>query len=163
MKVEKNKVVSLTYTLRFDDKDGEIIEEINSEEPEVVLIGNKNLFEKFENKLIGLETGAEFEFMLNAEDAYGNYDEEKVVELPKENFMIDGKFDDEMVYEGAIIPMEDEEEDIQAEAVVLEINDKNVTLDFNHPLSGEDMHFKGKILEIRDATSEEIQFGDAII
>lgn len=163
MKVEKNKVVSLTYTLRFDDKDGEIIEEINSEEPEVVLIGNKNLFEKFENKLIGLETGAEFEFMLNAEDAYGNYDEEKVVELPKENFMIDGKFDDEMVYEGAIIPMEDEEEDIQAEAVVLEINDKNVTLDFNHPLSGEDLHFKGKILEIRDATSEEIQFGDAII
>ena len=160
MFIEKNKVVSLTYKLRFDNAEGDIIEEIDELNPEVVLIGHENLFEKFEEKIIKLKAGDEFEFILNPEDSYGEYDDEKLVDLPKENFMIDGEFDEEMVYEGAIIPMEDEENDIHAEAIVLEIDDDNVKLDFNHPLAGETLHFKGNILLVRDATEEEIKFGD---
>ncbi len=162
MQIEKNKVASLTYTLRFDNAEGDIIEEIDNMDPERVLIGHENLFEQFEEKLMGLKAGDEFEFILSSEEAYGDYDEERVIDLPKENFMVDGAFDEEMVYEGAIIPMEDEENDIQAEAIVLEIDDENVKLDFNHPLAGETLHFKGNILEVRDATEEEINFGDAI-
>lgn len=162
MQIEKNKVASLTYTLRFDNAEGDIIEEIDNMDPERVLIGHENLFEQFEEKLMGLKAGDEFEFILSSEEAYGEYDEERVIDLPKENFMVDGAFDEEMVYEGAIIPMEDEENDIQAEAIVLEIDDVNVKLDFNHPLAGETLHFKGHILEVRDATEEEINFGDAI-
>ncbi len=162
MQIEKNKVASLTYTLRFDNAEGDIIEEIDNMDPERVLIGHENLFEQFEEKLMGLKAGDEFEFILSSEEAYGEYDEERVIDLPKENFMVDGAFDEEMVYEGAIIPMEDEENDIQAEAIVLEIDDVNVKLDFNHPLAGETLHFKGNILEVRDATEEEINFGDAI-
>lgn len=162
MQIEKNKVASLTYTLRFDNAEGDIIEEIDNMDPERVLIGHENLFEQFESKLMGLNAGDEFEFILSSEEAYGDYDEERVIDLPKENFMVDGAFDEEMVYEGAIIPMEDEENDIQAEAIVLEIDDENVKLDFNHPLAGETLHFKGNILEVRDATEEEINFGDAI-
>lgn len=162
MQIEKNKVASLTYTLRFDNAEGDIIEEIDNMDPERVLIGHENLFEQFESKLMGLKAGDEFEFILSSEEAYGEYDEERVIDLPKENFMVDGAFDEEMVYEGAIIPMEDEENDIQAEAIVLEIDDENVKLDFNHPLAGETLHFKGNILEVRDATEEEINFGDAI-
>lgn len=162
MQIEKNKVASLTYTLRFDNAEGDIIEEIDNMDPERVLIGHENLFEQFESKLMGLNAGDEFEFILSSEEAYGEYDEERVIDLPKENFMVDGAFDEEMVYEGAIIPMEDEENDIQAEAIVLEIDDENVKLDFNHPLAGETLHFKGNILEVRDATEEEINFGDAI-
>lgn len=162
MQIEKNKVASLTYTLRFDNAEGDIIEEIDNMDPERVLIGHENLFEQFENKLIGLKAGDDFEFTLTSEEAYGEYDEERVIDLPKENFMVDGAFDEEMVYEGAIIPMEDEENDIQAEAIVLEIDDNNVKLDFNHPLAGETLHFKGSILEVREATEEEINFGDAI-
>ncbi|MFZ4739562.1 MAG: FKBP-type peptidyl-prolyl cis-trans isomerase [Bacteroidales bacterium] len=160
MFIEKNKVVSLTYKLRFDNADGDIIEEIDDINPEVVLIGHENLFEKFEEKILKLKAGDEFEFILNPEDSYGEYDDEKLIDLPKENFMIDGEFDEEMVYEGAIIPMEDEENDIHAEAIVLEIDNENVKLDFNHPLAGETLHFKGNILLVRDATEEEIKFGD---
>ncbi len=162
MLIEKNKVASLTYTLRFDNAEGDIIEEIDNTEPEKVLIGHENLFEKFEEKLMGLRAGDEFEFILNAEESYGEYDEEKIIDLPKENFMVDGVLDEEVVYEGAIIPMEDEENDIQAEAIVLEIDEENVKLDFNHPLAGEILHFKGNILEVRDATEEELSFGDAV-
>lgn len=162
MLIEKNKVASLTYTLRFDNAEGDIIEEIDNMDPEKVLIGHENLFEKFEEKLMGLKSGDDFEFILTAEEAYGYYDDERVIDLPKENFMVDGQFDEEMVYEGAIIPMEDEENDIQAEAIVLEIDEENVKLDFNHPLAGETLHFKGNILEVREATEEEIEFGDAV-
>jgi FKBP-type peptidyl-prolyl cis-trans isomerase SlyD len=160
MFIEKNKVVSLTYVLRFDNAEGDIIEEIDVMDPEIVLIGHENLFEKFEEKIQNLKAGDTFEFILNPEDAYGEYDDEKIVDLPKENFMIDGEFDEEMVYEGAIIPMEDEENDIHAEAIVIEIDDENVKLDFNHPLAGETLHFKGNILMVREATAEEIKFGD---
>jgi FKBP-type peptidyl-prolyl cis-trans isomerase SlyD len=160
MYIEKNKVVSLTYTLRFDNAEGEIIEEIDNENPEKVLIGHENLFEKFEAQILKLKQGETFEFTLSPDESYGDYDEEKLIELPKENFFIDDKFDDEMVYEGAIIPMEDEENDIHAEAIVVEVGDTNVKLDFNHPLAGETLHFKGNILEVRDATEEEIKFGD---
>ncbi len=160
MFIEKNKVASLTYTLRFDNEEGDIIEKIDEIDPEVVLIGHENLFEKFEEKILQLKAGDEFEFILNPEDSYGDYDDEKLVDLPKENFMIDGEFDEEMVYEGAIIPMEDEENDIHAEAIVLEIDDENVKLDFNHPLAGETLHFKGNVLMVREATEEEIKLGD---
>ncbi|NVN94997.1 MAG: FKBP-type peptidyl-prolyl cis-trans isomerase [Bacteroidetes bacterium] len=160
MFIEKNKVVSLTYKLRFDNAEGDVIEEIEDLNPEIVLIGHENLFEKFEENILKLKAGDEFEFILDPEDSYGDYDDEKLVDLPKENFMIDGEFDEEMVYEGAIIPMEDEENDIHAEAIVLEIDENNVKLDFNHPLAGETLHFKGNILFVRDATEEEIKFGD---
>ncbi|MFZ4411896.1 MAG: FKBP-type peptidyl-prolyl cis-trans isomerase [Bacteroidales bacterium] len=160
MFIKKNKVASLTYTLRFDDAEGDIIEVIDEKDPEIVLIGHENLFEKFEEKILNLTTGDTFEFILLPDDSYGNYDDDKLVDLPKENFMIDGEFDEEMVYEGAIIPMEDEENDIHAEAIVLEIDEENVKLDFNHPLAGETLHFKGNILLVRDATEEEIKFGD---
>ena len=162
MFIEKNKVVSLTYKLRFDNAEGDVIEEIDDLNPEIVLIGHENLFEKFEENILKLKAGDEFEFILDPEDSYGDYDDEKLVDLPKENFMIDGEFDEEMVYEGAIIPMEDEENDIHAEAIVLEIDENNVKLDFNHPLAGETLHFKGNILFVRDATEEEIKFGDVI-
>ena len=160
MFIEKNKVVSLTYQLRFDNEDGDIIEEIDAIDPEIVLIGHENLFEKFEEKIQKLKAGDTFEFILNPEESYGEYDDEKLVDLPKENFMIDGVFDEEMVFEGAIIPMEDEENDIHAEAIVLEIDNENVKLDFNHPLAGETLHFKGNILMVRDATEDEINYGD---
>ena len=119
MSIEKNKVVSLSYTLRFDNAEGDIIEEIDNTDPEVVLIGNENLFEKFEENLLGLNIGDEFEFILDSEDAYGEYDEERIIDLPKENFMVDGQFDEEMVFEGAIIPMEDEENDILSSAPLI--------------------------------------------
>jgi FKBP-type peptidyl-prolyl cis-trans isomerase SlyD len=160
MFIEKNKVVSLTYTLRFDNAEGELIEEIDEVNPENVLIGHENLFEKFEAKILKLKAGDAFEFTLSPDESYGQYDDEKLIDLPKENFFIDGKFDDEMVYEGAIIPMEDEENDIHAEAIVTEVTDTEVKLDFNHPLAGETLHFKGNILSVREATAEEIKFGD---
>jgi FKBP-type peptidyl-prolyl cis-trans isomerase SlyD len=162
MKIEKNKVVSLEYTLKFDDAEGEIIEVIDKSDPEVVLIGHEILFDKLEQKLIGLSEGDRFEVTLSPEESFGLYDEDNIFEIPKENFLVDGKFDEELIYEGAIIPMEDKDNDIRSEAIVLEIRDDNVLLDFNHPLAGETLHFEGSILSVRNATKEEIENEDVL-
>lgn len=160
MKVEKSKVVAMTYTLKFDNADGEIIEKVSPEFPLEVLIGNDNLFDKFEANLMGLNKGDKFEFILNPEDAYGTYEKEKVIELPRSTFEVDGKFDEDVIKEGAIIPMMSEGDDEHMEAIVVAVNETNVQLDFNHPLAGEVLHFSGEIFNIREATPEEIENGD---
>ena len=83
MKVEKNKVVSMTYTLKFDDANGDIIEKVSEEFPLEVLIGNDNLFDKFEASILNLNKGDHFEFTLSPEDAYGEYEKEHSIVTKK--------------------------------------------------------------------------------
>ena len=162
MKVEKNKVVAMTYTLKFDDANGDIIEKVSEEFPLEVLIGNYNLFDKFEASILDLKKGDHFEFTLAPEDAYGDYEKEKLIELPKSQFETDGIFDADVVKEGAIIPMMSEEDDEHMEAIVVSVDDNNVQLDFNHPLAGEVLYFTGEIFNVREATEEELENGDVI-
>ncbi len=83
--------------------------------------------------------------------------EEGVMELPKTMFFNgDGEFDEERVYVGAIVPMNTVDGQI-VKAQVCEITDDKVTIDLNHPYAGEDLHFKGEILEIRDVTEGELK------
>ena len=77
--------------------------------------------------------------------------------LPKTMFFNgDGEFDEERVYVGAIVPMNTVDGQI-VKAQVCEITDDKVTIDLNHPYAGEDLHFKGEILEIRDVTEGELK------
>ena len=79
---------------------------------------------------------------------------EKLIELPKSQFETDGIFDADVVKEGAIIPMMSEEDDEHMEAIVVAVDDNGVQLDFNHPLAGEILHFKGEIFELCYASKQ---------
>ena len=68
---------------------------------------------------------------------------------------IDGKLDEEMIFEGNVVPLMDNEGN-RVNAQVVTISDTHVTVDLNHPLAGENLHFKGSVLEVRDATEKEI-------
>ena len=109
----------------------------------------------FENNLNGLCVGDKFEFTLTPEQAYGEYNDEHLIDLPKNMFEVDGKFDTDIVYEGNIVPMLDTNGN-RLNGVVVSIGDDSVKMDFNHPLAGETLHFSGEVLEVRDATAEEI-------
>jgi len=146
MKIENNSRVKLAYVLRYDDAKGEIIENVSAENPLEVIVGNEDLLEKFEEKIMGLKEGDTFEFVLSAEEAYGNYDEEGIVAVPKAELMEDVEGIE--ISEGEIIPLVTDDNE-EMEAVVLEIEDDIVTLDFNHPLAGETLCFSGKIVEIK--------------
>lgn len=158
MEIIKNKVVEITYQLRLDGFDGELIEEVKKNKPFVFLFGSGMMLDSFEGQLKGLKKGDAFHFTLGYNEAYGEVIPENVVSLPKKIFEIDGKFNEEMIYVGAIVPMKDEEGN-EYDGLIAEIQKTKVKVDFNHPLAGEDLYFDGKILNVRAATKEEISHG----
>ena len=159
MVVENLKVVKATYELYIAGEDGkeELMEKATAETPLVWCHGEGMMLPAFEAAMNGKAAGERFDFVLKAADAYGEYLEEGVMELPKTMFFNgDGEFDEERVYVGAIVPMNTVDGQI-VKAQVCEITDDKVTIDLNHPYAGEDLHFKGEILEIRDVTEGELK------
>jgi len=155
MAISKNKMVSLTYDLRIGGAEGELIEQATAERPLSFVYGAGIMLPKFEALLEGMEQGKTFEINLNSADAYGDVDENAIVDLPKSIFIMDGKFDEDIIKVGNTVPMMSTSGQ-RMNGLVLDITDENVKMDFNHPLAGEDLHFKGDILEVREATDEEI-------
>jgi FKBP-type peptidyl-prolyl cis-trans isomerase SlyD len=155
MKIGKNKMVSLTYDLHYDDAEGELIEQATTEKPLSFVYGAGLMLPKFEEHLEGYEVGNPFEISLQDVDAYGELDENAIVDLPKHIFFIEGEFDEEIVSVGNTVPMMSTGGQ-RLNGLVLEITDDIVKMDFNHPLAGENLFFKGQITEVREATDEEI-------
>ena len=113
---------------------------------------------EFEENLHGLKEGDSFDFAILTENAYGPLDPNAVVEIPKEAFTIDGKLQDDILEIGSILPMRDNEGNF-LQGKILDLKDDVVMMDFNHPLAGKDLHFKGFIVDVREATAEELSHG----
>lgn len=155
MAITKDKMVSLTYDLRVEGQDGELIEQATAGKPLTFIYGKGMMLPRFEALLEGMEEGKSFEISLSCDEAYGEFDENAVVDLPKNIFIIDGKFDEDIIRVGNTVPMMSTSGQ-RLNGLVMEITDETVKMDFNHPLAGEDLFFKGEILEVRNATEEEL-------
>ncbi len=156
MKISENKYVTLYYDLNVGEgEERELMEQATAERPMEFIFGTNSMLEAFEKQLEGLSKGDTFSFQLTPEEAYGDYDDSKIVELPKHIFEIDGKIDDQVLFEGNTVPMMDSSGNRLSGSVV-SIADDVVTMDFNHPLAGETMHFEGAVTGVRDASAEEI-------
>lgn len=157
MKITNNTVVNAEYELYVDGDNGEqeLMEKATSEQPLNFIFGVGMMLPKFEQNLSGMEAGDSFDFTINNEEAYGQYDDEAIIELERAVFEVDGKLDEEMVFEGNVVPLMDSEGN-RLQAQVVTVTDSHVTVDLNHPLAGENLHFKGKVLEVREATEDEI-------
>ncbi|MFD1550600.1 peptidylprolyl isomerase [Putridiphycobacter roseus] len=157
MSDNNHQVISLNYQLYKDNVEGELIETTEGKEPLVFLTGLGQMIPEFEANVAVLGEGEEFSFGINAENAYGKRIEEALIELPIDMFMQEGELM-EAVAVGNILPMQNQEGQVQP-GKVLAINEKSINLDMNHPLAEQNLHFKGAILEIRPATSEEVEHG----
>jgi FKBP-type peptidyl-prolyl cis-trans isomerase SlyD len=156
MKISDEKMVSLTYDLTVDNEEGkkELMERATKEHPLTFLYGMGMMLEAFEKNIEGLKTGDTFSFALTPEEAYGEYIAEHVVELPKNIFEVDGKFDNERISEGQTLPMMDSQGN-RMMGSVLEVQANVVVMDFNHPLAGETLHFDGEVIDVHEPTEEE--------
>ncbi len=159
MNVEKNKVVTVHYTLTENTETGEQIESTFGQEPLSFIFGIGSMIPEFEKNLQGLKVGDTFSFGVKAKDGYGEFDENAIVDIPKNIFMVDGTISD-VLQVGNIVPMRDQEGH-RLDGVVLEIEEENVKMDFNHPMAGVDLWFTGEVKVVRDATQEEIAHGHA--
>jgi len=152
------KVIALTYELREGGPEGELLESVKKDQPIEFLFGVGRLNQNFEENVKDLNEGESFEFTIKADNAYGQINEKAIVDLPKSIFVIDGKLAEDLLVEGNIINMEDQEGNPHR-GKVMNVGEENVKMDFNHPLAGMDLHFKGEVIRRREPTPEEITQG----
>lgn len=155
MKIEKDKHVSLLYELRENDKDGKVIEELDSARPLSFVYGAGRIIRGFESGISDLSMGDDFGFKVAAAEAYGERRDDMVVDVPLSIFMKEGVVDEDICFVGNTVPMSDSQ-GRRIDGVVIEITEDSVRMDFNHPMAGCDLFFSGKVIEVREATEEEM-------
>lgn len=158
MEQTPHKYVTVAYELFTDNEQGihEMVEKAPVEHPFQFITGMGVALDSFEEKILALGEGQEFDFLLKQDEAYGAYEEERVLELDKQIFQINGRFDKDTVYPGAVLPLVNAD-GVRFQGIVLEVKEDKVVVDLNHPLAGKDLHFRGKVVTFRDATNEELQ------
>lgn len=156
MKIENFRIGKLTYTIQADDANGEILESATEENPRTLMFGSNQIMKSFSDGLIGLEEGDAFAFTIAPEKAFGWHSEEKVLEAPLDIFMENGSIREDLLSIGNIIKLQDKN-GRPFDGKILEIYDDHVIMDFNHPLADHSLFVKGKVLEVRPATQEELQ------
>lgn len=156
METSENKYITVAYKLySIEDGERDFEEEAPAAHPFQFISGLGMVLDSFEEQLINLKPGDKFDFTIAAENAYGEYDEQHVIDLPKNIFMIDGKFDAERIKEGAIVPlMTSDGQHINGS--VVEVQADTVVMDMNHPLAGCDLNFVGEVVTNRPATNDEL-------
>lgn len=153
----ENKYIAVSYRLETEH-DGErtFREEATQEHPFQFISGMGLALDDFEAKVQDLNEGEEFAFALAPEQAYGPYFQEAVQKLPANVFEIDGKIDEDYIYVGAVVPLQNAEGE-RFNGTITEMTPSEITVDLNHPLAGMILHFQGKVVTNRPATLQEMQ------
>ncbi len=160
MIISEDKAVTVNYYLTASKNNApeELIEETSAEHPFVFLFGYGSVLPDFETSLNGKQKGDKFDFRISSKNGYGDFEKDYVVKIDKAAFFVDGKFDDTRVKVGQDLEMSDAEGN-PLMGRVLSINDTEVEMDFNHPLAGYELHFIGEVLDVREASAEELDHG----
>jgi len=151
-----NKRMAVSYKLYIDGDNGkEMIEEAPASKPFQFISGFGYALDAFEDKVTQTPEGDDFTLTLTKEQAYGEYLQELVLDLDREMFVVNGRFDSDHIFVDAVIPLQNEEGQ-RFNGRVVEIGTDKVKVDLNHPLAGETLHFEGKVLMNQEATKAEI-------
>ena len=160
MQVGNNKVVTVTYQLHSNlpSTAKNHVETADKSNPLQFLYGSGMMIPGFEKGLAGKSTGDSFDFVINSEEGYGDNDATAVVDLPIDIFKVDNAVDLNILKIGNVLPMSDNMGNVM-NGKVISFDDTAVKMDFNHPLAGHELHFSGVIIEVREATQEEMDHG----
>lgn len=156
METVENKYITVAYKLySIENGEKDFTEEAPAEHPFQFISGLGLTLEAFEDQVKDLNVGDKFDFTIPASEAYGEYDDDHVIDLPKDIFVVEGKFDNERIVEGAIVPLMTAEGQ-RINGSVVEVKEDVVVMDMNHPLAGCDLNFTGEVIVSRPATNEEL-------
>ena len=150
MNISKNAVVTLNYTLK--NSEGTVMDTSDGREPLVYLHGVGGLIEGLETELEGKPVGEKMSLEIPADKAYGEKQEDLLRVVSKDGFQ-----GDEEMQVGMQVQLETDHG--PAIAIISKIDDTEVTLDLNHPLAGMTLFFDIEVVEVREATEEEIEHG----
>jgi len=146
--IEKDAVATVHYTGTLPES-GEVFDSSEGRDPLKFLVGHKQMIPGFEEELMGAAKGERRTFTLDPERAYGNRIPEAVQQIPKRMF---GEIDLEigMTLMSDVGPFQ-----------VVAVEDETVTADFNHKLAGQTLQFSVEVVDVQEATPEELDHGHA--
>jgi len=150
VKIENNRAVQIHYTLKDDQ--GEILDSSMDRGPLPYIHGVGALIPGLESELLGKEAGEKFTAVIAPENGYGEYDEGYVFQVGASEFE-----EDDEIEVGMQIQLDTENG--PSIATITKIEGEEVTLDLNHPLAGVSLHFDVEVIEVREATKEELDHG----
>ncbi len=152
MQIEKDRIVTLKYTLK--DNDDNIIDK-SDDGSFSYLHGASNIIPGLENALTGKTAGDELSVSIPPAEAYGEHDAGNTQTVPRDMFPPDHEIEVGMQFHA-------QAPDGQPLMVkVIGVEENEVTVDGNHPLAGMQLNFDVKVTDVRDATSEELEHGHA--
>jgi FKBP-type peptidyl-prolyl cis-trans isomerase SlyD len=148
--VEDGVVVSMEYTLHVD---GELLDSSDGQGPLQFLVGYGNIIAGLEQEMMGMKIGDSKDVVVQPKDGYGEFDDEAFMEVPRNDFP------KEMAVEvDAELTVRDDAGNARY-ARVDRVEGDTVTLNFNHPLAGDELHFHVKVVDLREPTEEELEHG----
>jgi FKBP-type peptidyl-prolyl cis-trans isomerase SlyD len=148
--IDGDRVVTLHCESR--DESGQVLETTRGGEPLVVLVGHRALLRGLEEALEGYASGARVEVTLPPERAYGHRREGQVQRISKKNFAAPAR-----LRPGSVTRVRTEQG--PRAVTVVKVGGKVVDVDFNHPYAGMTLHFDLEVLDVREASREEIAHG----
>lgn len=147
MTIEKNKLVSLNYTLK--NVQGEIVDSSEGAEPLDYIHGYGFLITGLEKELEGKKIGDKFSVEIEPAEAYGEKNPELIFDVPRTQFDDGVEIAEGMQFEAAA-------PEGSRIVTVTKVDGDNITIDANHPLAGEKLFFNVEVVNVRDVTEEEI-------
>ncbi len=148
---KENSVVGIEYEVK-EAGSNEIVDSNKGAQPLEFIMGKGQIIPGLENALVGMNEGESADILVKAADAYGEVNPEAQQTLPIEQFEgVDLKEGMTLYGQG--------EDGQTVQVVVKSFNDKEVTIDFNHPLAGKDLMFSVTVLSEREATADEAATG----
>ena len=155
MKISANTVVEFAYELEVD---GQIVDRTTVEKPLDYIHGTGSLLPKLEAHIEGMQAGDKFDITLAPVDAYGEVEPQRIIDLPKAAFEVNGEVREDLLVPGNTIPMMNSVGGV-IPGVVLEVTADTVKMDLNHQMAGKTLHFTGEIVSVREATEKELTEG----
>ena len=152
MKIGNNKIATLGYTLKNDD--GQVLDQADKENPFLYMHGTGGIIKGLENALEDKSTNDSFNLIVAPEDAYGERDPNLTEAVPRT--MFDGIADEELKAGAQFHAQTAQGAQIIS---IAGVEGDTIKIDANHPLAGETLHFNVEVLDVREATEEEISHG----
>ncbi|HEX6268818.1 MAG TPA: peptidylprolyl isomerase [Anaerolineales bacterium] len=148
--VQNDMVVAMEYSLRVDNEE---IDSSKGQDPLQFLAGHGNIISGLEREMIGMKVGESKDVIIPPSDGYGEFDEQAYMKVPLSEFP-----KDMTVEEGLELTVRDNAGQARY-ARIDNIEGETATLNFNHPLAGDELHFNVKVVSLREPTAEELEHG----
>ena len=148
MEIQKDCFVAMDFSMALDS--GDILERSEKGKPYTLIVGARQVPRGLEEALLGMTEGEKLSVVVEPQDGFGPYDKRLVKEIPRSTFPEGAELTPGMAFQadgprGQAVPFR-----------VISVDGEAVEVDFNHPLAGQTLHFEVKIVEVRQATKEEL-------